>query len=343
MRVSRPLLLRVLALSCAFVLLTPRLALADPSAADAHIVRGIDLRQNQKDAEALEEFKAAYELSQGMEALTQMGLAEQALGRWVDAEAHLAEALASRNDPWVNRNRALLDGQLAMVSKRLGDLEIIGNVPGAEIKIDGRSVGALPMSKPVRVETGTVRVEALAAGYHTVTRSVAVEQGMLTRESVSLVPLQGVAPPPTAPVVASPDTGSGAAPRPPDAPASAAPPSWKRTTGWIALAGAGVATVGATVALVVQRGNAAHWNDDARCLRGGGATRADQCAGVRDSAQLAGGLAVTGYVVGGTLAIVAVAAFLTAPDAGRRSAVPPANLGVALGPGSAGLEWAGRF
>jgi len=48
--------------------------------ADAAIRRGVDLRRQGQDDQALQEFKKAYELSPSPRALAQIGLAEQALG-----------------------------------------------------------------------------------------------------------------------------------------------------------------------------------------------------------------------------------------------------------------------
>src|SRR4051812_16131890 len=72
---------------------------ADP--AEAAIRRGVDLRRQGQDDQALQEFKKAYELSPSPRAIAQIGLAEQALGRWVDAETHLEAALGSKTDAWI--------------------------------------------------------------------------------------------------------------------------------------------------------------------------------------------------------------------------------------------------
>src|SRR5262245_7061850 len=62
---------------------------------EALIKSGVSLREQGKDEAALREFQRAHELSRAPRALAQIALAEQALGRWIDAEAHLEEALTA--------------------------------------------------------------------------------------------------------------------------------------------------------------------------------------------------------------------------------------------------------
>src|SRR5688572_17737468 len=74
---------------------------AAQSEADKLIDQGVDLREQGKDVDALEKFKRAYELSKSARALAQMALAQQALGRWLEAEASLQKALEAKNDKWI--------------------------------------------------------------------------------------------------------------------------------------------------------------------------------------------------------------------------------------------------
>ena len=84
-------------------------AAAQETPATALLREGIELRRAGRDAEALARFERAHAVEPSPRTLAQMGLAEQALGRWVRAEAHLRAALAPRDDAWIERNRAALD------------------------------------------------------------------------------------------------------------------------------------------------------------------------------------------------------------------------------------------
>src|SRR5260221_25029 len=95
-----------LALCVAWLANLPRAAAQD---ADAFIKQGIALRRALKEQEALTAFRRAYELAPSPRAVAQIGLAEQALGRWADAEAHLLTALEAVSDPWIDKYRTPLE------------------------------------------------------------------------------------------------------------------------------------------------------------------------------------------------------------------------------------------
>lgn len=155
---------------------------------EALIREGIEHRKKSEDAAALDLFRKAYEMKNTPRAAAQMGLAEMALGRWVDAEAHLGEALVATNDPWVRKNRATLQSALDATGLQLGSLEVLGKPEGAEIVIERRVQGTLPLLKPIRVRAGEIRVEIRSAGYEPAIRTVQVAAHQLTRETVELLP-----------------------------------------------------------------------------------------------------------------------------------------------------------
>ncbi len=158
---------------------------------DDLIAKGIQLRETQKDSEALDLFRKAYEMSQGARALAQLALAEQALGRWVDAETHLKAAVDSQQDPWISANRALLDGALRSIQGHLASVEILANINGAEVRFNGRSIGRTPMPQAARVAAGSVVIDVTADGYWPVNRVVVASAGATLRETVDLGPRSG--------------------------------------------------------------------------------------------------------------------------------------------------------
>src|SRR5687767_13732162 len=94
-------------------------AAAHAQGPEALIKRGVELRRQGEDQAALREFQRAHALAPTPRAAAQIGLAEQALERWTDAEAHLNEALRARNDPWIRKNRAVLEESLRTVRGRI--------------------------------------------------------------------------------------------------------------------------------------------------------------------------------------------------------------------------------
>jgi hypothetical protein len=128
----------------------------------------------------------ARELQPSPVATAQIGLAHQALGEWVEAEAELQDGLRERSDPWIAKNRTTLEGALAAVRTHLGGVEVVGLPAGAEIFIDGRRVGVAPLASPVRATIGTVALEVRCAGYLPVVRNVSIAADELSRETVTL-------------------------------------------------------------------------------------------------------------------------------------------------------------
>jgi len=169
----------------AVALLFEATPVAAQESADELIDRGIDLREENRDADALALFERAHQLSPTPRALAQIALAEQALGRWLAAERHMSDALGL-TDPWIEERRAPLERALEATRRHLGRVEVTGGVPGAEVVVNGRSAGALPLDGPITVEAGTVVLEVRAAGYLAIQRSIQVAAGSLAREDITL-------------------------------------------------------------------------------------------------------------------------------------------------------------
>lgn len=156
---------------------------------NAQISRGVALRRQGRDAAALEVFQSAWRSSRAPRALAQVALAEQALGRWVAAEAHLVEALAAGRDPWVRSRLPILQSALAEIRRHVGRLDVVGEPSGAEVVIDGAVVGRLPLSSMLRVPTGSLTFTVRSEGYFPVTRTVQVDSRYPLREPVRLAPV----------------------------------------------------------------------------------------------------------------------------------------------------------
>jgi hypothetical protein len=174
----------------------------DSSEADALTSEGLALRRQRRDAEALANFRRAYAIQPIPRTMAQIALAEQALGRWVDAEAHLRTALQAADDPWIARHRQVLAAGLADIQTHLGELEIEADVAGAELWVNGVYAASLPLTQPLRVEAGSVVIEVRAPAYASARRHTSVEAGETAHETIHLVPL--VAPPAAVIVVEKP-------------------------------------------------------------------------------------------------------------------------------------------
>lgn len=160
---------------------------ADAQSAEILIQQGLDLRRQHRDEEALQRFLDAYNLNRSAQALAQVALAEQALGRYVDAELHLQQALAVQGDVWISTRQPQLQQALAQISAQLGTVELQGGVSGATVYVNGQERGTLPQAARIRVRAGSAVIEVRAQGYVSVQRTVAVMAGGTARESIQLI------------------------------------------------------------------------------------------------------------------------------------------------------------
>jgi hypothetical protein len=135
----------------------------DPRAAAAdHYARGIELAGQGLYAAALEQFNAAYTASPHFAVLYNVGQAQMALGRPLDAIEALTKYLRDGADQVPLSRREQVQAQIGLLESRLAELSITADRVGAIIRIDGRDVGSTPLFQPIR----------LAAGLHTVTAAI---------------------------------------------------------------------------------------------------------------------------------------------------------------------------
>lgn len=308
---------------------------------EALVRRGVALRQRGDDAGALGEFERALARSPEPRVLAQVALAEQALGRWLDADRHLRAAVAAEADPWVARNAALLRQAGAELGAHLGWVRVAGAVAGAEVYANDERVGTLPMAGAARVAAGTNVLAVRAPGYVTMTRRVEVEAGREARETFAFVREA----PATVPVVVAVVPTVVPAPTATAAPDAAPRPGGvQRALAWTALA-VGAAGVGVGVFALARRDGLVSTYDERRdpmCPGTGSATQPSVCAGYLADIDAMQSLAVGGLVAGGALALTSVVLFATAPSAAgaERAAV---SVRCGGGPGTVGVSCAGTF
>lgn len=284
------------------VCLGRRSAVAQPAPGDPveeHLHRGVELRRAGRPDAALAEFDAAYTQRRDARTAAQLGLACQADGRWLRADSLLREALGVPGDPWIVRNRAALEGALGVVGRHLATVDLVGDVPGARVQVNGADVGALPLAAPVRVVAGTVTVVATAEGFDPLTLRFVASAGESLRERVSLLPARVAPPVAVAPVAIAPVAAAPVA----AAPVAIAPVAPTPRAPWRALAigsfvGAAVLVGGGVAALVV--GDVATSDYNRQCDPGD--ARGD-CGAVRDRAVAAGATAWTTLPLAALLSI----------------------------------------
>jgi hypothetical protein len=332
----------------------PAAGAVEPAEVEDLIRQGVELRRQSRNGAALSYFQRAYDLQRSPRTAAQLGMVEAALGYWLAAERHLAEALESPRHPWLVEHRTPIAETLESVRGFIGELEVAGAPAGAEVLANGQPAGRLPGPISLRMGEGPVKIEAAAAGHLTATQSVNVVGGdrrrvlfELEKDPSASSAALGAEPPLPAPRPSAPSPVARAAPpsvaQPPDAEAPAEPAAtWIRPFAWTAAVASAMSLGLGTWGVIAQRQKRDAFDDysvagmpicrtDAP-MRGGRA-----CSLLYTEAGQRAQMAVLGLSVGGALAVGAAVAFFAS------RALPAVPLLAAGGPAGGALSWSGRF
>jgi hypothetical protein len=236
--------------SCLVQLVAAPAGAAEPAKIEELIRQGVELRRVKENHRALPLFQQAYDLAPSPRTAAQLGLVEMALGYSLEAERHLSESLSATHDVWVKENRPVLEKSLARVKANIGEVVLDGGPSGAEVRVNGRIVGKLPLEVPVRLGEGPATVELRAAGYVTANRPLVVKAGERQLVRIDLDPEGRGSAPATLPVpsaVAVPLAGPATATRLDGEPADRTPadaperPAVARPAAWVMAAAAAAA------------------------------------------------------------------------------------------------------
>jgi len=98
--------------------------------ASAHYAEGIELANQGLYQAALEQFNAAYDTSPHFAVLYNVGQAQMALGRPIEARRGAVEIPARRADQVPLRRRAQVQAQIRLLESRLAELSVTTDRPG---------------------------------------------------------------------------------------------------------------------------------------------------------------------------------------------------------------------
>jgi hypothetical protein len=319
-------------------------AAGDSGEAEALIRQGVELRSQGKDERALPLFEKAYQLSRTPRTAGQLGLVQMALGYYVDAERNLGEAVASPDHPWVAKNLATLKAQLQTAKGMIGELVISGEPMGAEVWVNGKQVGRLPLPAPIRLDKGRAEIQVRATGYVASSDTVAITGGKREERSIRLVrepaaapvvtPVPAADPLKPAPTQSATATATVPSPEAPAATPSAPPAAVATATGgggqasegtnlrpyaWGAAGGAALGLIFGTVEGLMAIKKKNEFNDHKGpdgmydCAT---AALTPACKTLQEEHSSARTLAIVGFVAGGVLAGASAVLFVLSPQGG---------------------------
>ena len=284
----------------------------DDAKAEELIRQANELRRRGDNAPAFRLYLQAYQLSRNPRTAAQLALCELSLGYWMAAHDHLTEALTSvSHHPWIDANRATLEEQRKEAAAHLANLIVDGAPSGAEVLVNGKLVGRLPMTAAVKVSEGRIDIEVRSSTHRPMTRTLTLVGGASERLSVELVPI---------------DVGKGPEPAPAGE-RTADLPGWRRVLPWSLLA-AGV------LAGAVGAWQHVRWRDTQASFEAIDGCGADdpgrgsdlRCEGLYGDLRSSRTRAFFGYGAAGVLGAGAAALFVL-----NASAQPEASASIAVG------------
>ncbi|MCC6526886.1 MAG: PEGA domain-containing protein [Polyangiaceae bacterium] len=140
---------------------------------------------------ALQKLTEAWALKRGYDIAANLGSVEVGLKKYRDAAEHLAYALETfplKGDP--DTKKALTD-RLALAKAEVGVVTVKASVDGANVSVDGKSLGPAPLKAPIFVEPGHRVFTATRDGYEPARSEVDVKKGTSADVSLELVAKEG--------------------------------------------------------------------------------------------------------------------------------------------------------
>ncbi|MBE7478793.1 MAG: hypothetical protein HS104_02220 [Polyangiaceae bacterium] len=344
LRVRTPLLLAaaLVASSPAFAQSPVETPTADsPDEASKLFKKGNEAYKLKKWDEAAAAFKEAWALKQSYDIAGNLGDVEVYLGKYRDAAEHLEFSL--RNWPaGQEASKKRTQERFAEAKKSVGTLSLKVS-EGAEITVNGKTVGKSPLPGPVFIEPGAATIEA-KIGEKSAKKTIAMDVGE-AREIELTIEGEAAAVGPEVPPGESGSASAGGS-----ATADVKPPSGSnvRTIGMIASGAVAVIGLGVGVGFYMAKQSAkddaeGYKADAVKQLGSGGCPKTGKtgvCADLadaNDSVKSNGTISTIGFI-GAGVGAAAFVAFMLMPGSKQGTAIHPI-----LDQHTAGLGAYGRF
>lgn len=179
---------------------------ADPNKRATELYKkGNEFYDKSKWADAENMYRAAFDLRQTFDIAGNLGDTEMIMGKPREAAEHLSFAI--RNFPADGKpaQREALRKRLQEAANLIGTVNVSVSVPGAEVLLDGKSLGKAPLDHEYYVDRGDHVIEAKMAGYEPAKESFKASVG--TKHDIKFT-LKEV-PKPKAPPPPKTDEGGG--------------------------------------------------------------------------------------------------------------------------------------
>ena len=212
-----------LALAFALALSAPALALAAPPTppptagapaggvpskaqldeAQQHFFKGVELYNDADFANAIIEFKRAYEIAPDFHVLFNVGQACYQAQNYACALTAFRKYLADGGTQVPAKRRVDVEKDVKTLTGRVAKLEVNVNVSGATVTIDDEKAGDAPFSEALTVSQGKRKIVVTKPGYEPTTQTIELAGGDSQKIEIALKQVEKPPPPPPPPPVAA--------------------------------------------------------------------------------------------------------------------------------------------
>jgi hypothetical protein len=216
---------------------------AEVGEARARFGRGVELYKEGSFDAALAEFNKAYEIAPNYRVLYNIAQVQRERHDFVSALRMFQQYMDQGGAEITAERRDQVTKEIAALHGRVAELQVQSDVDGAELFVDGVSIGVLPLGEPALVSAGVRQIELRKAGYLSSSRTLTIAGGETVRPVFTLERSSSEAPV--------------AAPSPTDLTTSAEPVRHRsKAPMWISLAATGLFTGGAiTFGVLTKKAN----------------------------------------------------------------------------------------
>jgi hypothetical protein len=169
--------------------------------AQPHLQKAVELYDENDFANALIEFKRAYEIAQDWRFLFNVAQAAYQVSNYALALDSFQKYLSEGGAQVERKRHVFVDGEIAKLKGRVAQVRITVNVPNAEISVDDEKVGVSPLPGAITVSAGKRKFTAMVVGKPLVIKSLEVAGGDTTQISLDVESDDVKAPPPPPPLV----------------------------------------------------------------------------------------------------------------------------------------------
>jgi hypothetical protein len=167
--------------------------------AQPHLQKAVELYDENDFANALIEFKRAYEIAQDWRFLFNVAQAAYQVSNYALALDSFTKYLSEGGAQVERKRRTFVEGEITKLKGRVAQVRITVNVPNADIAVDDEKVGVSPLPAAITVSAGKRKFTAMVTGKPIAIKSLEVAGGDSTQISLEIESEDVKQPPPPPP------------------------------------------------------------------------------------------------------------------------------------------------